>query len=229
MGSASTGLAYRAKLMPVRVLDSHGRGRADQIARGIRFAVAHHADVINMSFNFGCGREVPAVDEALRQAYKHGVVAVASVGNLGSEACVSPPATGPHAIGVGGSTQGGCLGAYSLGGRDVDLVAPGGGPSVGGCASISAEPIYQVTLKAHSTRKFAEPRSYVGTSMSAAHVSAVAAMVLASNTVTRRHRPGRVKAVTRRLRRTARDLGEPATLQGAGLIDAGLATLPSGP
>ena len=113
--------------MPVRVLDRTAAGSADDIAKGIRFAVAHGADVINMSFNFGCGKKVPEVDEALREAYAHGVVAVASVGNLGSEACVSPPATGPHVIGVGGTTEGGCLGDYSLAGEGVDVVAPGGG------------------------------------------------------------------------------------------------------
>jgi serine protease len=160
-GIGLTGLAYRAKLMPVRVLDAHGRGRADEIARGIRFAAAHGADVINMSFNFGCGREVPTVDEALRQAYKHGAIPVASIGNLGSEACVAPPATSPHAIGVGGSTQGGCLGVYSLAGQDVDVIAPGGGPSTLGCSSISADSIYQVTLTEGSTRKFGEPSGYV--------------------------------------------------------------------
>ena len=227
-GIGLTGLAFRAKMMPVRVLDAHGRGRADEIAKGIRFAVANGADVINMSFNFGCGRKVPDVEEALRQAYKHGVVAVASVGNLGSEACVSPPATSPHVIGVGGSTEGGCLGSYSLAGRDVDLIAPGGGPAVAGCASVSSGSIYQVTLKAGSARLFAEPDNYIGTSMSAAHASGVAAMVLASGTTTRKHKPARVKAVTRRLRATARDLGQPESRQGAGLIDAGAATLPAG-
>jgi serine protease len=227
-GIGLTGLAYRAKLMPVRVLDAQGRGRADQIAKGIRFAVANGADVINMSFNFGCGREVPGVEEALQQAYRHGVITVASVGNLGSEACVAPPATSPHTIGVGGSTEGGCLGAYSLAGRDVDVLAPGGGPSLAGCPSISSGSIYQVTLKAGSTRRFGEPGSYVGTSMAAAHVSGVAAMVLASGTVSRKPTPGRVAAVTKRLRRTARSLGQPPTREGAGLIDAGLATEPRG-
>ena len=74
---------------------------------------------------------MPGVDEALRHAYRRGVVTVASVGNLGSEACVAPPATGPHAIGVGGSTEGGCLGDYSLAGEDVDVIAPGGGAAGG--------------------------------------------------------------------------------------------------
>lgn len=226
-GIGLTGLAFRAKLMPVRVLDKHGRGRADDIARGIRFATAHGADVINMSFNFGCGRHVPSVDEALQQAYHRGVVTVASVGNLGSEACVSEPATGPHTIGVGGSTQGGCVGDYSLAGEAVDLLAPGGGDPAAGCPSVSAGPIYQVTLKEGSTRRFGEPSDYIGTSMAAAHVSALAAMILVSGTLSRKLKgKAKVAAVSKRLRETARDLGAPATRQGAGLIDAGRATLP---
>jgi serine protease len=226
-GIGLTGLAFRAKLMPVRVLDKHGRGRADAIAKGIRFAVANGANVINMSFNFGCDREVPGVDEALRQAYRRGVIAVASIGNLGSEACVAPPATGPHVIGVGGSTEGGCLGSYSLAGMGVDLIAPGGGTAIASCPSVLADPIYQVTLKEGSARHFGEPSDYVGTSMAAAHVSGLAAMVLASGTLDpKAKKKGRVAAVTQRLRETARDLGLPSTRQGAGLIDAAQATSP---
>jgi serine protease len=224
-GIGLTGLAYRAKLMPVRVLDKQGQGRADVIAKGIRFAVAHGASVINMSFNFGCAKAVPGVDEALRQAYHHGVIAVASVGNLGSEACVAPPATGPHTIGVGGSTEGGCLGNYSLAGKGVDVIAPGGGSPALGCPSVSAGPIYQVTLKSGSTRRFGEPSNYIGTSMAAAHVSGVAAMILASGTLDPKAKAkGKVAAVTQRLRQTSRDLGLPTTRQGAGLIDAARAT-----
>lgn len=221
-----TGLAYRAKLMPVRVLDKHGRGDASAIAKGIRFAVAHHAQVINMSFNFGCHKKVPAVDEALREAYARGVVTIASAGNLGSETCVSAPATGPRVIAVGGTTEGGCLGNYSLAGTAIDIVAPGGGTPRIGCPSISARPIYQVTLKG-STDVFGIPGNYVGTSMAAAHVSGGAAMVLASGVLGRQATPkARVEAVARRLRMTARNLGLPATQQGAGLLDAGAATAP---
>ncbi len=227
-GIGLTGLAYHAKLMPVRVLNKNGSGRASDIARGIRFAVAHGADVINMSFNFSCGKRVPSVDQELRSAYRLGVVTVASIGNLGSESCVSPPATGPRVIGVGGTTEGGCLGAYSLTGKHIDVVAPGGGLPAPGCPSVSARPIYQVTFVDGTTRRFGQPGTYVGTSMAAAHVSGVAAMVLAAG-VLKPHASGRgtVNRLTRRLRKTARNLGSPSTRQGAGLIDAAAATDPS--
>ena len=64
--------------------------------------------------------------------------------------------------------------------------------------------------------------------LQAAHVSGVAAMVLASGTVEHKRTPSRVAAVTRRLRRTARSIGQPTTRQGAGLVDAALATEPRG-
>jgi serine protease len=225
-GVALVGLAYRAKLMPVRVLDRNGSGEADDIARGIHFAVAHGADAINMSFNFGCGKPVPGIEEELRYAYREGVVTVASIGNLGSEACVSPPATGPHVVGVGGTTEGGCLGGYSLlPGEGVDLLAPGGGTPLVGCPSVLSRSIYQVTLRGGNPHRFAEPATYVGTSMAAAHASGVAAMVLASGAITKDASPqAKVKQVTRHLRSTARDLGLPTQRQGAGLIDAAAAT-----
>ncbi len=227
-GIGLTGLAYGARLMPVRVLDDHGRGDATAIAKGIRFAVANRAKVINMSFNFGCGKRIPGVDEALRAAYARGIVVVASAGNLGAETCVSPPATGPRVIAVGGSTEGGCLGDYSLAGDALDLLAPGGGIPAIGCPSISARPIYQVTLRPGTTNLFGIPSNYVGTSMAAAHVSGAAALVLASGVIGPQHKSkkARVDALVRRLRKTARSLGLPATQQGAGLIDVGAATSP---
>ena len=226
-GIGLAGLAYRAKLMPVRVLDRLGRGRADDIAAGIKFAADHHADVINMSFNFGCGKKVPSVAQAIHYATHRGVVVVASVGNLGSESCVSPPATIPGVIGVGGSTEGGCIGSYSLGGKDVDVVAPGGGESDPTCPSVLMNPIFQVTFRGGNERRFAEPPDYVGTSMSAAHVSGVAALILASGLIDRSKKGGSIQAqVATRLKKTARSLGVSPLLEGAGLIDAARATDP---
>jgi serine protease len=227
-GIGLTGLAYRAKMMPIRVLDRLGRGRADDIAAGIRFAADHDADVVNLSFNFGCGLKVPSVAQAVHYATKRGAVVVASVGNLGSESCVSPPATIPGVIGVGGTTQGGCIGSYSLAGDDVDVVAPGGGEAGSICPSVLMAPVFQVTFKGGKERRFAEPPDYVGTSMAAAHVSGVAAMVLASGVIDRKHAKSSIQAqVTERLQKTARSIGAPETLEGAGLIDAARATDPA--
>jgi serine protease len=229
-GVGVTGLAWGVKLMPVRVLNRANVGYANRIAAGIHFAVEHHAQVINMSFNFACGEKVPQVDEALREAYEHGVVTVASGGNLTAsvssvKSCVSEPATGPRVIGVGGTTEGGCIGSYSLAGKGIDVVAPGGGTPAAGCPSILSRPIYQVTLKKGSTTEFAIPSEYAGTSMAAAHVSATAALILASGVIPAGLKPkAKVRAVTKRLEVTARSLGYPRTVQGAGLIDAARAT-----
>jgi serine protease len=225
-GIGVTGLAYRARLMPVRVLNELGRGQADDIARGIRFAVRNGVDIINMSFNFACRASVPDVVASIRFAHRHGVVVVASVGNATTEACVSPPATAPHVIGVGGTTVGACLGGYSLKGRAVDLVAPGGGSPVSGCPSRADRPIFQLTFRRTSPGHFALPDYYVGTSMAAAHVAGAAAMVIASGVIGVQPTPGQVAD---RLEATARDLGAPGpdTGFGAGLIDAARATNPS--
>jgi serine protease len=224
-GVGLTGLAYRAKLIPVRVLNSFGRGQSDDIARGIRFAADHGADIINMSVNFGCHSKVKPVAAALHYAHKKGAVLVASAGNIGSETCVSPPATLPDVIGVAGTTEGGCLGDYSLTGDDIDLSAPGGGNPAVACAWGGSRPIFQVTLRGGDPLSFGLPKHYVGTSMAAAHVSGVAAMVIASGVLGPDPTPDQV---AQRLKATARDLGaagrDPS--YGAGLINAARATDP---
>ena len=148
-----------------------------------------------MSFNFGCGKKVPSVAEAIHYATRRGVVLVASVGNLGSEACVSPPATIPGVIGVGGTTEGGCLGDYSLTGNDIDLVAPGGGEPDRELRLGADRPDLPGHLQA-AARSAASPSptDYVGTSMAAAHVSGVAAMVLASGVIDRTKKRGSIQA-----------------------------------
>jgi serine protease len=224
--TALTGLADRAKLMPVRVLDTAGTGKASKIQKGIRFAARHGAQVINMSFNFGCHNPVPPVADAMRFASRRGAVLVASVGNGEPRNCVTMPASDSRAIAVGGTTEDGCLGSYSRIGPRVDLVAPGGGYPVGGCPVASeSRPIYQLTFRNGNPHRFAIPAFYEGTSMSAAHVSGVAAMVIASGVVGGHPSPAQV---LQRLRATARDLGPAGSddMFGAGLIDAAAATAP---
>src|SRR5215211_548310 len=51
-GRGLTGIAYGVKVMPVRVLNRQERGKGSKVARGIRYATDHGADVINLSLDF---------------------------------------------------------------------------------------------------------------------------------------------------------------------------------
>lgn len=232
-GYGLTGLAYGVKIMPVRVLDAAGDGYPDEIARGIRFAVNHGAKVLNMSFNFDPrigAAQIPQVIKALVYAYKHGSVVVAAAGNESLEQ-IAYPARGPHVISVGATTENGCLSNFSNYGLGVDLVAPGGGSDTPfaddpNCVGDRlGRPIYQMTFRAGHVSDFGPAEEYTGTSMATPHVSAAAALVIASGVVGARPNP---LAVERRLEGTARDLGAPGydTRYGWGLVDAGTATAP---
>jgi len=226
-GVGVTGLAYGAKLMPVRVLDQTGSGDSVRIAAGIRYAVRRGADVVNLSFEFASGttgRELPDVLAALRYAHRHGVLVVAAAGN-GGESALAYPARARHVVSVGAITERGCLAAYSNAGISLDIVAPGGGPD----ASVAGDPrcqpeapggdILQVTFSG-SLRSFGLPGDYFGTSMAAPHVSATAALIVASGVLGPHPSSDAIEA---QLKATARPLG-PVADYGAGLVDAAAAT-----
>lgn len=69
-----------AQIMTVKVLAGDGKGSAANILRGIDFAIANGANVINMSFN---GPNAHLVYETLLKAYAHGIISVAAAGNDG--------------------------------------------------------------------------------------------------------------------------------------------------
>jgi serine protease len=127
-------------------------------------------------------------------------------------------------IAVGASTEGGCVANYSDRGEGLALVAPGGRGETGTPCHTADRPIFQLTLIRPGAHAFGFPSDYVGTSMSAAHVSGVAAMVIASGVLGPTASPARI---TCQLEATARttDLGEPYLTAnfGAGLLDAGRA------
>jgi serine protease len=228
-----TGLASRAKVIPVRVLDSEGFGTARNIARGIRWAANHKAQVINMSFEFALGvnscAKIKGICAAIKYAFKKGALVVAAAGNENGEP-VAYPAGAPHAIGVGRTTKDACLASESRTGAGLDLVAPGGGfPLLANCGSDDplfsrGAPIFQLTLLGGNFTTFGYPGGYEGTSMAAAHVSGVAALVIASRVVG--SSPTAVECqLEGSARRSDSQLGQPydPRLFGAGLLDAAAA------
>jgi serine protease len=227
-----TGLAYGARIMPVRVLDAHGNGDAVRIARGVVYAVDHGASVINISLTFEpsvTAAQIPELLRAFDYAASRGVLVVAAAGNEGAGA-IDYPARASNVLAVGATTEFGCVASYSDYGPDLDLVAPGGGsdaylPEDPNCqAGRAGRPIYQITLEG-ATDRFGISSGYIGTSMAAPHVSATAALVLASRVLGSRPTPA---ALTSRLERTARDLGPAGrdSRYGWGLLDAAAATAP---
>lgn len=73
------GVAWRARIMPLVALDADGTGRDDAIIRSIAFAVAHGADIINLSlvgYDYDEG-----LDRAIREAASQGVLVVSAAGN----------------------------------------------------------------------------------------------------------------------------------------------------
>jgi serine protease len=233
-GIGVTGLAYKTRIMPVRVLDYEGKGDVATIARGIRFAARHHAKIINMSFEFDIGltaSQIPDVITALRQANRSGVLLVAAAGNT-EDTQVAYPARAKHTVAVGATTEHGCLAEYSNTGSGLDIVAPGGGAD----AAIDGDPdcrplddpgrdVYQYTFRGTSPRRVGLPGGYEGTSMAVPHVAATAALVVGEKLLGPDPSP---EAITARLESTARDLGKPGLddLYGYGLLNAAAATAP---
>jgi serine protease len=228
-----TGLAYGATIMPVKVLDRDGYGDQESIAAGIRFAVAHGAQIINLSFEFGSvvtsARQIPLIVSAVRHARNRGVLVVAAAGNA-ARTRLAYPAALPAVMSVGAVTEHGCLADYSDTGPGLDIVAPGGGsdatrPGEPNCLpGTPLRPVVQMTY-AGSKHRFGLPTDYVGTSMAAPHVSATAALVIASGVLGPKPTP---QALEQRLKATARDAGPPGPddAYGAGILDAGAATAP---
>jgi serine protease len=235
-GSGLTGLAYRAKIMPLRVLNSHGEGDAAAISRAIRYAARKRADVINLSLEFDSSvtaSQIPDIVRAVRYAHKKGAVIVAAAGNQG-ETAIAYPARTLHVISVAATTEHRCEAEYSNSGRGLDVSAPGGGydsPNTDNPADLrNCDPntggrdIFQQTF-VRGYRKFGFPPDYEGTSMASPHVSATAALIIATGRLGPDPSP---EAVEQRLEGTAHDLG-PAGYDeryGFGLIDAAAALRP---
>ncbi|MFZ0041711.1 MAG: S8 family serine peptidase [Solirubrobacteraceae bacterium] len=237
-----TGVAYGASIMPVRVLDAQGEGDEGTIARGIRYAVNHHAQVINLSLEFlpsqvTTSREIPQIVSAIDYAHRRGVTVVGAAGNDETDE-IAYPARVTNVVSVGATTKDRCIADYSNSGAALDLVAPGGGndailQSDPDCQpGRQLPPIYQLTLtNPPHWGRFGYPGYYIGTSMSSPEVAATAALVIASGVIGRHPSPSQILA---RLEQTATPLPpsglqpsrQPSSTYGYGLINAGAATAP---
>lgn len=225
-----TGLAYGVSILPVRVLNDSGQGSASNIATAIRYAARRGADVINMSLQFDpemTAARIPQVFSAVNFAHSRGALIVAAAGNFGSSP-VALPAGADNVVAVGATTAHRCLADYSNTGSGLDLVAPGGGDDspLGdpGCDPASSGPgIFAQTYKSSFNFKRFNLSSEEGTSEAAPHVSATAALVIASGVLGASPDPDEIES---RLEGTTADLGSPGydSLYGWGLLDASAAT-----
>ncbi|HJK99723.1 MAG TPA: S8 family serine peptidase [Polyangiaceae bacterium LLY-WYZ-14_1] len=203
------GVAPGARIMPVRVLDARGAGRWGTVAAGIRWAVDHGAQVLNLSL----GGSLPSatIRRAVEHARRNGVFVVAAAGNSGSSR-VGYPAGHEGAFAVGAVRFDRTLTFYSNHGKGLDLVAPGGDIRVDQNGDGIPDGVLQnMPLGPEKQRYDYVP--LMGTSMAAPHVAGIAALLIASGVADHPDALGRL------LRGTTAELGDPH-LYGAGLVQA---------
>jgi serine protease len=208
----TAGIASNVTIMPLKVLNSSGSGITSQLTGAINYAVAHGADIINLSL--GGTEDDPVFHQSIQAAVAAGVVVVAASGNEGAST-VDYPGRYDEVVSVGAVQRDLNRSAYANYGTALDLVAPGGSadPNVDG---ILAETC--TTSACTNTSLF-----YIsGTSQAAAQVSAVAALLESCGVAG--------SSVAGILTSTAHDLGAAGRddVYGAGLLDANAAIVASG-
>ncbi|MFF6906315.1 S8 family peptidase [Streptomyces sp. NPDC012389] len=124
IAGAEHGVAKKAKIVAVRVLDDNGSGTTEQVIAGIDWVAANASgpSVANMSLGGGAD---PALDEAVQKAIAAGVTFGVAAGNESSDAGQSSPARVPEAITVASSTEADEQSSFSNYGSIVDIYAPG--------------------------------------------------------------------------------------------------------
>ena len=225
------GIAYSAKIQPVRVLGKCG-GYSSDIADAMVWAAggtvsgvganATPAKVINLSLG-GTGSCGTTTQNAINSARARGAVVVVAAGNEAADVSTSSPANCAGVIAVAATDRYGARAYYSNYGSGVTLAAPGGdGRSSASNAILSA-------FNTGTTTPVADAYAYAaGTSMAAPHVAGVAALMFAV-------KPGATPdQIAAALKSSARAFPASCSGCGAGLLDAaaaltaiGAATAPS--
>ncbi|MEV8508622.1 type VII secretion-associated serine protease mycosin [Actinoplanes sp. NPDC051475] len=119
-GNGVLGIAPDAKILPIRVLGKGGRNA--EIGPAIKYAIAHGADVINISVSGGLD---PATIAAVRAASDADVVVVAAAGNSPRDAGVTAPAVLESVVAAAAINRSGSKADISVAGPAIDLAAPG--------------------------------------------------------------------------------------------------------
>ncbi|GEB50116.1 MULTISPECIES: S8 family peptidase [Streptomyces] len=118
------GVAKKADVVAVRVLDDNGSGTTEQVVSGIDWVTknAKSPSVANMSLGGGADE---ALDTAVQNSIKAGVTFAVAAGNESSDAGNSSPARVPEALTVGATDNTDAQADFSNYGEVVDLYAPG--------------------------------------------------------------------------------------------------------
>jgi subtilisin family serine protease len=117
------GVAPKAKVMPVKVLDDQGSGNLPVVAEGIRWSVDQGVDFIVMSL--GSPNPTPVIYDAIMYAASKGVVTWCAAGNAGKTRQIFYPAAYPECIGIGAIDESMHRANFSCTGPDLDFMAPG--------------------------------------------------------------------------------------------------------
>jgi serine protease len=197
-GVGMAGVAYNAKVLPVRVL-GHCGGYDSDIADAIVWASGGHVDgvpdnthpaqVINMSLG-GSGKcsasDVSGM--AIASALSRGTTVVVAAGNSGADTANFSPASCPGVIAVASNGITGKRAFYSNYGNTVTLSAPGGGIYQNDASSGSqANPdgfVWQAINDGATVPTVADATTsytgYAGTSQATPHVTGTVAMILSA-------------------------------------------------
>ena len=212
-----TGVAFDAKILPVRALGKCG-GYTSDISDSIIWAAGgnvsgtptnrYPADVINLSLGGG-GACDTTTQAAINTAVGLGATVVVAAGNSNVNAQNSNPANCANVVTVAAVGRTGGRASYSNFGNVVDIAAPGGDTARG-----SANGVYS-TLNAGKTSPSSDTYGYYqGTSMAAPHVAgAVALMYSLDPYIT----PAEAESI---LKATARSFPATCTSCGEGIVDA---------
>jgi subtilisin family serine protease len=181
-GTRVVGVAWNARIMPLKFLTGFGVGSDANAAAGVAYAADNGARIVNMSFG-GPGVS-PVLDDALRYAHdEKDVVLVAAAGNDNVDAYQISPANSPYVITVAASNQADAKSCFSNFGVRIDVAAPGGdAPDCGG-EDERIVSLLSSRLDPPRPEQLAPDTipccylAFLGTSMAAPHVSGLAALI----------------------------------------------------